>query len=128
MNDTKNITKTEEKNIENLRRLAVVAPPVDIFENEDELLLVTDLPGVDTKNLNVSLDSDVLMLEGRRELEPEICRSRTEFCSIEYKRSFTMPRGIDQDKIKADLKNGVLRLHLPKAAELKPRQIAISGD
>jgi HSP20 family molecular chaperone IbpA len=101
-------------NPEAVRQRPAVAPVVDVFENKDEVLLVADLPGVNTDGLRVDVEEERLVIEGRRG-------------DWDYRRAFVMPDGIERDKIAAELKDGVLRLHLPKAAAVKPRRIEIKG-
>ena len=95
------------------------APPVDIFENKDEILILADLPGVTPADLSVNLDKEQLTIAARRAPAGEE--------AFDYRRTFVVPRGIDADKISASLQNGVLRLALPKPAALKPRQIAVTA-
>jgi len=95
------------------------APPVDIYENKDEILIVADLPGVVTEDLEVDLDKDHLTILAHRTLPGAGGEA------FDYTRTFVVPRGIDADSISANLQNGVLRLALPKPAALKPRQIAV---
>jgi HSP20 family protein len=94
------------------------APPVDIFENKDEILILADMPGVATEGLALNLDRDHLTIEARRNGDE----------AVDYRRTFVVPRGIDSDKIAASLQNGVLRLVLPKPAALKPRQIEVKAS
>lgn len=105
-----------------------VAPLVDLYENDDELLLVADLPGVTTQGLDVQFHDGVLSLEGRRDTEPEgTTLVRAEYRKADFVRHFTVPDGIDVEKIDAALADGVLQLRLPKAAALKPRKIEIKA-
>jgi HSP20 family protein len=96
---------------------ATFAPPVDIYENKEEILVLADLPGVTAEGLTVNLDKDQLTILARRSVGAKE--------EVEYRRVFVVPRGIDADKISANLQNGVLRLVLPKPAALKPRQIDV---
>jgi len=112
MENTKEIVKRERP--EAVRQRPAVAPAVDVFENKDEVLLVADLPGVDTESLKVNVEDERLVIEARRG-------------DWDYRRSFVMPDGIDHDKILAKLTNGVLELHLPKAPAVKPRRIEVRG-
>lgn len=89
-----------------------VTPKVDVFENDDEYLVIADVPGVAQDTLNVSFARGELTLEG--ELEDRV-----------YRRAFTVPEGIDATAIEAEMVNGVLSVHLPKAAEVKPRRIEV---
>jgi HSP20 family protein len=97
------------------------APPVDIFESKDEILILADVPGVATEGFSVNLDKEHLTIAARRTLGG----SGEE--AFDYRRTFVVPRGIDADKITASLQNGVLRLTLLKPAALKPRQIHVSA-
>jgi HSP20 family molecular chaperone IbpA len=100
---------------EAVQQRAGVAPRCDVFENKDEVLLVADLPGVAQDGLRIDVVDERISLEGRRE-------------SYDFRRSFVLPDGIDREKIVAELKDGVLRLHLPKAAAVKPRRISIKAS
>ena len=102
-------------------------PPVDIYENQDGLLLVVDLPGVPNDAIKIELDKDTLTIVGRRPLPmPEGARVLAGPASAwDYRRQFTVPSQVDPDRIKADLKNGVLEVHLPRHERSKPRRIAI---
>ena len=105
------------------------APAVDIFEHEGDLVLKAELPGVDPKDVDVHVENNVLTLRGERKLESEVKREqyhRVERAYGSFSRSFTLPNVVDTDKIKAEYKDGVLRLVLPKKEEAKPKQISIS--
>ena len=128
MSESKDIVKKESQDVENIRKAAfVAAPPVDIYENEGEVLLVADMAGVAKDNLTANFEKNTLTLEGKRELDAPGTAAKTAFESVEYRRVFSVPKGIDADKISAELKHGVLRLHLPKSAALKPRQIEVKA-
>jgi HSP20 family molecular chaperone IbpA len=98
---------------------AVYAPPVDIYENKDEILILADVPGVAPEGLTINLDKNQLTIDARR---PEAAKASE---AVEYRRVFVVPHGIDANKITASLQAGVLRLTLPKPAALKPRQIEV---
>jgi HSP20 family protein len=105
------------------------APPVDIYEHDGNLVLSAELPGIDPKKVDIRLENNVLTLKGERALETEVNREsfhRLERAYGGFARSFTLPTAVDQDKIQADYRNGVLKVTLPKREEAKPRQIAIS--
>jgi len=110
---------------ERVQQRPTVAPRVDIFENEHEVLLIADLPGVDKGDLNINLDKDQLTLIGTRHAEARGTELGSEFRDVDFHRVFVIPAGIDSTKITADLKQGVLYLHLPKSEAVKPRHIAI---
>lgn len=128
MKDPKNvaITKTEAADPEAVWEGRVAAPFVDIYENRDELLVVADMPGIEQDSIQINLNKDQLVLEGRA---PNFAENRDllscEFEPASYRRAFLVPKGIDAAKITAELSCGVLKVHLPKAEGLKPRQIPI---
>jgi len=119
------LEKYQDKTPEQVQERPWMAPRVDIYENDEEVLLLADLPGVDKGSLKINLDKDQLTLEGRAEEMPAGEALGREYQPVDYRRSFIVPTGIDGGKISADLKDGVLGLHLPKAAGLKPRQIVV---
>lgn len=125
MSENKEITKKVEKNIERSRPVPVVAPVVDIYENNDEILLYADMPGVTKENIRVNVENGTLAISGVRNLKTAGTANWQEFGDVEYRRSFSVPQTIDINKVDADLKDGVLRLHLPKSEAAKPRIIEI---
>ena len=103
-----------------------VTPACDIYENKEEILLIADLPGATPELLSIHLDKGELSLEAKREVNAQpSSTAMTEYTDYEFKRRFVVPTGINADKISAQLKNGVLELHLPKSEALKPREIAV---
>lgn len=105
------------------------SPAVDIYEQNGSIVLNAELPGVDSKDVDVRVENNVLTLRGERRLEGEVKREsyhRIERVYGSFSRSFTLPSVVDADKIKAEFKDGVLRMVLPKRDEAKPKQIAIS--
>ena len=102
-------------------------PTTDIFESDDTLTLVMEMPGVERKDVDIKLESDMLRVEGRIDfskyegMEPVY----TEYNIGHYARAFTLSDKIDQDKISAELEDGVLRLTLQKAKSAMPKRIAI---
>jgi HSP20 family molecular chaperone IbpA len=125
MDRVQEIKKQDEKNVENTRQLYKATPSVDIYENEDEILLHADMPGVVKENISVDIDNGTLSISGVRKLETKGAATYEEFSDIEYVRSFSVPQAIDVERVEAELKNGVLKLHLPKSEAAKPRQIEI---
>ena len=101
-----------------------VAPPVDVFENQDELLVVADVPGVNKDSLDVRLDAGELTFEARQ-TKPE--DSNDSFQPIVFTRTFTVPNTVDPEKVAASLEAGVLFVHLPKSEAAKPRRIAVTS-
>lgn len=107
----------------------VYSPSVDIFEDDQALTIVADMPGVPSENVTIDLRDDVLSLSGVPsvsvpEQEEYILR---EYDTGKYFRQFTLSEVIDQANIKANLSNGVLRVTLPKVGPAKPRRIEITG-
>ena len=105
-------------------------PAVDIFETDKEITLLADLPGVKAGALNIDLRENVLTLDGdvpapEREGETDVFR---EYRTGKYYRQFTLSEMIDQAKIDAELKDGVLRLRLPKVEAAQPRQIVVKAS
>jgi len=102
------------------------APAVDVYENADELLLLADMPGVKKENIGIHLDKGQLTLEGTKSdsIDPAQLLLR-EYREVDFRRSFSLPNGIDTQKVSAELANGVLRVHLPKSEAVKPRQIRV---
>lgn len=116
-----NETTMSKRDAEKLAQRPTFAPPVDIFENKEEILIYADVPGVVSEALTVHLDNDQLTIEARREAAGAVARA------IDYRRRFVVPRGIDADRISANLQDGVLKLTLPKPAAMKPRQITVKA-
>jgi HSP20 family molecular chaperone IbpA len=111
--------------VENVRQRPAVAPRVDVYENEHEYLIVADLPGVTKQDLRLDIDDDELKLEGTRNTSQEGALVAGECRPVDYRRKFVVPQGVDREKIDAELTAGVLRLKLPKADALRPRQISV---
>ena len=106
-------------------RAAMIAPAVDIFENDDALTLVADLPGVSKEQLELGIDRQVLTIEGRLDRAEEGALYR-EFGGNGFYRRFHLPENLDLNQTNAELKDGVLTLRLPKAASAKPRRIEVT--
>jgi HSP20 family molecular chaperone IbpA len=126
MNENTELTKRNENIVERRQELPRVAPLVDIYENEDEILLHADMPGVAKDNITVNVDNGRLEISATRKLQTKGSGSWQEFGDVEYRRVFSVPQSIDVGKVNAELKEGVLKLHLPKAETAKPRTIEIS--
>jgi len=123
--DTTKLTTQEPQPLTPTEQRARVAPPVDVYENADEILLYADMPGVDGNALELSFERGQLTLSARRDSEQTGRDLRSEYRAGDYYRRFAVPPGVDAGKIHAELKNGVLHLHLPKSDALKPRQIPV---
>lgn len=125
MDKKQEIVKQDEKKVEKTREMYEATPAVDIYENEDEILLHADMPGVVKEDISVDIDNGTLSISGVRRVETKGAVTYEEFSDVEYVRSFSVPQTIDVENVEAELKNGVLRLHLPKSEMAKPRQIEI---
>jgi HSP20 family protein len=125
MKETKDVVERQEALQERNPEVPVITPAVDIYENDDEILLYADMPGVEKDNICVNIDNGRLSLSGVRRMETTGAANWEEFGEVEYRRVFSVPQTIDMDKVNAELKNGVLQLHLPKSEAAKPRQIEI---
>ena len=109
--------------------LTTWAPAVDIYETENELVLKADLPDVNEKDLDIRIESNILTIKGERKFEEKVNEDnylRVERTYGSFSRSFSLPSTVDSGSIKADYKNGVLTVELPKRAESKPRQVKIN--
>jgi HSP20 family protein len=135
------MTETESKALQSKEKVTVSAaaeqtkpgivftPAVDIFETEKELTLLADMPGVKTGSLSIGLNKNVLTMSGEVDApegkdETDVIR---EYETGKYFREFTLSNEIDQTKIDASLKDGVLRLRLPKVEAVTPRKIAVKA-
>ena len=105
----------------------VFLPTTDIFETDQALAVVMEMPGVKKDKVEINLEDGVLTVEGRIDFTKyqDLLPVYTEYNIGNYRRSFTLPESIDQEKIKAEMSDGVLTLSLPKAEKAKPRKIAI---
>jgi HSP20 family protein len=106
------------------------APTFDVKETKDAYMFRADLPGVKEQDLEVSLTGNRLTISGHREQEQEDQNDRyfaSERTYGSFSRSFTLPAGVDQEHVQADMKNGVLTLTVPKRPEVQPRRIPL-GD
>jgi len=122
-------TREGQQPVEQARARNTLLPLVDIFEDEEGILLVADLPGVSSSDLDIQVNDNVLSLEGEIKVDvPSGTEaSFAEIRGTRYERRFTLSRELDTGKIDADLKNGVLRLRVPKRAEHRPRRIEIKS-
>ena len=115
---------------ERTRACRIYSPQVDIIERQEEIVVIADMPGVDEKSIDITLEKNVLTIYGRVEFEaPKDHRPvLSEYGIGDYQRVFTLSDEVDRDKIQATVKNGVLRLVMPKAASAKTRKIPIKAE
>jgi len=105
------------------------APRVDILETEQELLLLADMPGIRPNAMDIRYENGELVLHGRSVApQPRGDHVHAEYAVGDFYRAFTIGEGIDPDKIAAEMKNGVLTVHLPKSEKVKPKRIAVHGE
>jgi len=115
---------------EQTRNRRVYSPRVDIFEKDNTIVLLADMPGTDETNINISLEKNILTITGEVDVQQRqgYQLEYAEYGVGDYSRSFTVSEDIDRDKIEATVKNGVLRLTLPKAEAAKPRRIDVRAS
>jgi HSP20 family protein len=104
------------------------APAVDIFETASEIVLKAEVPGIARDQVHVEVDDGVLSLRGERKFEKEVKEEnyhRVERVYGAFHRSFTLPDSVDPEKVRAELRDGVLEVHLGKREQAKPRQIQV---
>jgi len=104
------------------------APAVDIYEDENQLVLSAEVPGIEEKDVEIKIEDSTLVIQGERKMEKETKEEnyhRIERAYGSFYRSFTLPNYIDQEKIHAEHENGVLKITMPKKSELKPRKVKI---
>lgn len=127
--DTQKQEVTTMSDAERTRSRKAYVPRADIYETADDIVVVADMPGVDENSLDLTLEKNVLTINGYVEpVEPEnYGLAYAEYEVGDYQRSFTLSNQIDQEKIEASVKNGVLRLRLPKAGPAKARKITVKA-
>jgi HSP20 family molecular chaperone IbpA len=103
-----------------------IAPPVDIYETPDGLFLMADLPGVGKDDLDIKVENNVLTIQGSTTHSAPGASIAREYELVGFFRQFELSDKVDQTKITAELKHGVLQLHLPKPEVAKPRKIAVT--
>ncbi|MBN1874680.1 MAG: Hsp20/alpha crystallin family protein [Anaerolineae bacterium] len=118
-----------ESEAERTRDRVAFVPRVDIYETNEAVIAVADMPGVDETSVDITLEKNMLTLKGYVEPEPieGYALAYAEYRVGDYERSFTLSNEIDQSKIEATVKDGVLRIVLPKAAP-ETKRIAVKGD
>lgn len=127
------IQKKEAETVEQIERTRagkVFCPSVDIIETKDEIDLMADMPGVDKESIDITIEKNVLSISANvNPNTPEgFVLEYAEYEVGDYLRQFTLSDTMDQKKIKAQYKNGVLTLKLPKAEPVKPRTIKIEAE
>ena len=104
-------------------------PVVDIYDTNDSTVIKADLPGIKKEDIAINIEGNVLSLSGERNVDEEVKKEnfyRRERAWGMFKREFTLPSTVDHDKIKADFKDGVLKIEIPKPEEKKPKAITVN--
>ena len=107
------------------------APPVDVYEDEHNITLKIEVPGIDEKNINVSIENNTLTVHGERRFEKD--EKEENFHRVErmygsFTRSFTLPNTVDLEQVSAHYEKGVLKIRLAKKAEAKPKLIKVNVE
>ncbi len=127
--DTKKKEVTTTQREERTRERRVYVPLVDIVEGKDETIVIADIPGVDESSVDITVEKNILEIYGK--VDPDIPQDMrlviSEYGIGDYHRRFTLSDEIDRDRIQATVKNGVLRLILPKSEKAKTRKIEVKA-
>ncbi len=122
----------EPGHLERTRTRPVFAPHVDIKESEGELTVYADIPGVPEEKVDIMVEKGILTIRAEvpdpKEVNRGFSRMVEEYATGDYERAFALSDEVDQDGIRASVRNGVLEIHLPKAGPAKARKIEIAGD
>ena len=109
--------------------LAAWVPAVDIYEGKDELVAQVDLPGVEEKDIDIRVENNTLTIRGERKFEKNVNEEnylRVERAYGSFTRTFSLPNTVNAEAIRAEYNQGVLKVHMPKREESKPKQVKIS--
>lgn len=128
MTENKALTPAQKNDVAAGKQLPVITPAVDIYENENEILMHADMPGVQKEDITISIDDGKLHLSGSRSMVAHGASRWQEFGEAEYSRTFSVPQTIDVATVTAHLEQGVLHLRLPKLESAKPKQIKITTN
>jgi len=129
MSEETQVVKAERAAPERVREEPAFTPQVDVVETPESMLVLADLPGVSKEGLDVTLKSGMLTIQGRPEPEEVegLKLDHEEYDVGRFYRRFALGSALDADNIDATLKDGVLRLVIPKTEEFRPRRIEISS-
>jgi HSP20 family molecular chaperone IbpA len=128
MTETQDVSKQQAGVAQDVKQQEqAILPMVDIFENESGITLKADMPGVSRDRLDVHIDSDTLAIEGLAEIPMPAGMDAiyADIRSKRYQRSFSLSRELDTERIEANMKDGVLTLHIPRREEHRPRRIEV---
>ena len=118
-----------DRSSRSLEEVELCLPAADVYENKDDIIFSVELPGLDREDIKVTVQDNILTIKGEKKQEKE--EKDTSFHRLErsygfFTRSFSLPTTVQADKIRASYDKGVLRVELPKAEEVKPKEIPIS--
>src|SRR6266404_7642420 len=125
----RNVRSSRERSPEEYLVSSGFAPPVDVYEDQHNITLKIEVPGIDDKDIDVRIENSVLTVHGERKFEKE--EKEENFHRVErqygsFTRSFTLPSTVDSGQVSADYNQGVLKIKLAKKAEAKPKQIKVN--
>jgi len=131
--ETKEMQKKEaqaQERVERTKSSRVYTPDVDIIERKEDIVLIADMPGVDEKSVDITLEKNKLTIQGAvsREIPEGYRLAVSEYGIGDYERAFTLTEEVDRDRIRATVKNGVLKLNLPKAGAGKIKKIEVRAE
>jgi HSP20 family protein len=108
-----------------------IYPAINVYDDAESYIVRAEVPGVETKNLDVSVVGDTLTIKGKRQIPPaekDSSYHRQERSGGEFRRAFTLPERVDGSKVMAEMKNGILEVRVPRAEEAKQRRIEIKAN
>ncbi len=132
MNDVKELERVDATSSlpENTRQTKIFVPRADILESKEKIVVKADMPGVSQDTVEITLEKNVLTINGW--VEPEEMNGfklgYSEYGVGDYRRVFTLSNEIDRDGIEATVRNGVLKLTLPKSKQTQPRKITVKSE
>ena len=115
-----------KQTVESTKERATVSPAEDIYETKTDLVMVVDMPGVSKEDTDIKVDNGIITITGQAFIPKGGDLRYWEFSPCVYHRSFALSPEIDQEKIGAEYKHGVLTIHMPKVERAKPRQIKVN--
>lgn len=132
MSETRAVSATnpEVRAVDATRERPVASPAADIYETDEAIVVVADLPGLDQSCVRVELDDEVLRIRGTAPVGPVELESPDlqEFCVRDFERSFAIHVPVDRDHVRAQMKHGVLTVTLPFAPQIRPKAIQVEAE
>src|SRR5437660_4629353 len=121
--------ETQPEGPEEALTTSTFAPPVDVYEDDHNITLKIEVPGIDEKDIDVRIENNTLVVHGERKFEKE--EKEENFRRVErqygsFTRSFTLPNTVDAERVQANYEKGILKVQLAKKAEAKPKQIKVN--